>query len=65
MEYRPGNTIDSKMDVSQAYKVEEKKYSVKDLIDEAVNLEKNVSEVYGIFSNAFPEDQDFWWRLSL
>jgi hypothetical protein len=33
-------------------------------IDEAINLELNVAELYTVFCKAFPKDFDFWWKLS-
>lgn len=35
------------------------------IIDESIQLELNVSELYRIFHAAFPEDADFWWKLCL
>ena len=33
------------------------------LIEESINLELNVSEVYSLFHQSFPDDVDFWWTL--
>ena len=33
------------------------------LANEAMRLEYNVSKLYMIFRNAYPEDGDFWWKL--
>jgi hypothetical protein len=35
------------------------------LIDESINLELNVSDLYLLFHNIFPEDEEFWWKLVL
>ena len=35
------------------------------LLDESIMLELNMSELYVLFSGIFPEDRNFWWRLSL
>lgn len=33
------------------------------LLEEAINLEMNVSDIYMMFSNSFPDDREFWWQL--
>ena len=33
------------------------------IIDESINLELNVGKLYLKFSELFPEDGDFWWKL--
>lgn len=33
------------------------------LIDESIHLELNVSELYFIFFEQFPNDAEFWWQL--
>ena len=38
---------------------------ISELIEESVQLELNVGELYLVFHRAFPDDADFWWRLSL
>ena len=35
------------------------------LIEESINLELNVSEVYSLFHGLFPDDAEFWWTLLL
>lgn len=35
------------------------------IIDESISLELNVSRLYAVFYNAFEEDEDFWWKLTL
>jgi ferritin len=35
------------------------------LIKESINLELNVSNLYFLFHNIFPEDEEFWWKLVL
>ncbi|MFC1551601.1 rubrerythrin family protein [Candidatus Latescibacterota bacterium] len=37
---------------------------LKQTIDESINLELNISELYLIFNHAFQEDAYFWWELS-
>jgi ferritin len=34
-------------------------------LDEAINLEYKVSELYHLFSINFIEDKDFWWQLEI
>ena len=34
-------------------------------IEESINLELNVADLYLLFYKLFPEDADFWWELSL
>ncbi len=36
-----------------------------ELIDESIRLELNVAELYKTFSEALPEEQDFWWQLHI
>ena len=33
------------------------------LANEAMRLEYNVSKLYMIFRDAYPEDAEFWWKL--
>ncbi|MCD6174727.1 MAG: hypothetical protein J7K65_03030 [Planctomycetes bacterium] len=33
------------------------------LAEEAMRLEYNVSKLYMIFRDAYPEDEQFWWQL--
>lgn len=33
------------------------------LLDEAINLELNVSNLYLLFFELFPKDSNFWWKL--
>jgi len=35
------------------------------LLDESINLERNVSELYSLFHNLFTDDAGFWWKLVL
>lgn len=35
------------------------------LFDEAIKLELNAAKLYTLFNEAFPEDSDFWWRLTV
>jgi len=39
-------------------------YDLEDFIEEAIKLELNAAEIYAIFSQAIPEDADFWSGLS-
>lgn len=39
--------------------------NLQQLIEEAIKLELNVSRVYRNFHRMFPQDADFWWRLSI
>lgn len=34
-------------------------------INEAIELELNVSDLYLLFYNLFPEDSNFWWSLTI
>jgi len=36
---------------------------IKQLLDEAIKLELNVSNLYFVFFKSFPEDSNFWWKL--
>ena len=36
-----------------------------ELIEESIQLELNVADLYKLFSEALPEDNDFWWQLHL
>lgn len=38
---------------------------VKIFLDESIQLEVNVSDLYQLFYVKFPEDSEFWWKLSL
>lgn len=38
---------------------------VTSLIDESINLELNVSDIYSFFHQLFPGDAEFWWKLVL
>ncbi len=35
------------------------------LIEEAIRLELNVSELYLVFHSSFKEDMNFWWTLAI
>lgn len=35
----------------------------KQLVEEAINLELYVADLYMVFYRAFPEDADLWWTL--
>ncbi|OQY11554.1 MAG: hypothetical protein B6I31_04700 [Desulfobacteraceae bacterium 4572_19] len=38
---------------------------VTSLVDESINLELNVSDIYLLFYKFFPNDAEFWWKLAL
>ncbi len=40
------------------------KYALEQFINEAIQLELNVAEIYSIFSEAIPEDANFWATLA-
>jgi len=40
------------------------KYALEQFIDEAIQLELNAAEIYTIFSEAIPEDANFWATLA-
>jgi hypothetical protein len=35
------------------------------LLDESIQLELNVGQLYLLFHQLFPEDAEFWWALSI
>ncbi len=35
------------------------------LIDETINIELKIADIYMVFYNTSPEDSDFWWQMSL
>jgi ferritin len=35
------------------------------LLDESIQLELNLARLYTLFNDHFPEDEDFWWQLSM
>ena len=39
-------------------------YALEQFIDEAIQLELNAAEIYSIFSEAIPEDANFWATLA-
>jgi len=39
--------------------------SINQLIEESIQLELNVGELYLLFYRLFPEDGHFWWRLAI
>ena len=38
--------------------------NIKEIVDESIRLELNVSKLYKIFNQSFKEDAYFWWELS-
>lgn len=39
--------------------------NLSDLLEESIEIELSVSDLYSFFSDFFNEDQEFWWKLSL
>lgn len=39
--------------------------AIKLFLKESVEMELNVGEVYQIFSVKFPQDYNFWWKISM
>lgn len=39
--------------------------AIKLFLKESVEMELNVGEVYQIFSVKFPQDYNFWWKISI
>jgi len=35
------------------------------LLEESIQLEKNLARLYALFSDHFTDDEDFWWQLSM
>ena len=40
------------------------KKKLSQLIDESIRLELNIADIYMVFYNTFPEDSDFWWKMT-
>jgi hypothetical protein len=38
---------------------------IREFLDESIQLELNVSDLYQLFYSKFPEDSEFWWQISL
>lgn len=38
---------------------------IRSLIEVSINIELSVSDIYFLFYNLFPEDEQFWWKLVL
>lgn len=38
---------------------------IKQFLDESIQLELNISDLYQLFYVKFPEDSEFWWQISL
>ncbi len=36
-----------------------------EIIDASIELELTVADLYFLFYESFPEDSDFWWKMSL
>jgi ferritin len=39
------------------------KNDISALIEESINIELNVSEIYSLFHQLFQDDVEFWWKL--
>lgn len=39
--------------------------SVQSIVNEAIRFERSLSSLYLLFSEAFPDDADLWWELSV
>jgi ferritin len=39
--------------------------TVATLLDESIQLELNLARLYTLFNDHFPEDEEFWWQLSI
>jgi hypothetical protein len=39
--------------------------SISRFIQESIDMELNISDLYQLFGVKFPGDYDFWWRLSM
>lgn len=39
--------------------------SIKQFLDESIQLELNLADLYQLFYVKFPEDSEFWWKISL
>ncbi len=40
------------------------KKQLSQLIEESIRLELNIADIYMVFYNTFPEDSDFWWKMT-
>ena len=38
---------------------------LKELLETSIELELLVSDLYSLYADLFPEDKDFWWKLSM
>jgi hypothetical protein len=38
---------------------------LKELLEISIELELLISDLYGLYAELFPEDKDFWWKLSV
>ena len=41
------------------------KKELSDLLERSIDMEMTVSDLYGLYSQLFDEDRDFWWVLCL
>ena len=37
---------------------------LKELLEASIELEEGMSELYFLYTNLFPEDREFWWKLA-
>ena len=40
-------------------------HAIKLFLKESIELELNIGDLYQLFSVKFPEDFDFWWKISI
>jgi len=40
-------------------------HAIRLFLKESIDLELNIGELYQLFSVKFPEDYDFWWKMSI
>jgi hypothetical protein len=40
-------------------------HATKVFLKESIELELNIGDLYQLFSVKFPEDYDFWWKISI
>jgi hypothetical protein len=38
---------------------------LKELLETSIELELLVSDLYSLYTDLFPEDKDFWWKLAM
>ncbi|HEY3389182.1 MAG TPA: hypothetical protein VGK38_06385 [Prolixibacteraceae bacterium] len=40
-------------------------HAIRLFLKESIDLELNIGDLYQLFSVKFPEDYDFWWKISI